>query len=181
MRSRRITATVAVVVGVLLTGGFGFLATPTASAHSQVVSSDPEDGSTVQTAPQQVTITFNEPLQETFAVLTVVGPDGNFWQDGEAIVDGPRLSVALRELGPAGTYTLNYRVTSADGHPVDGQRTFELTTAGSGTPGPVADSAADESDGGPPLWPFIVGAVVLLVGGLGVVLLMSRRSGPRSS
>ena len=77
-------------------------------------------------------LTFNEPMQEQFAVLTVVGPDGNFWQDGKATVDGPRLSVVLRPLGPVGTYTVNYRITSADGHPVEGQRRFTLTVAGTG-------------------------------------------------
>ena len=37
-------------------------------------------------------------------------------------------------LGPVGVYQVNYRVTSADGHPVTGQRTFRLTVAGTGTP-----------------------------------------------
>ncbi len=175
--SRMITTAVAVVAGVLCSALFGVVTAPEAHAHSQVVSSDPDDGARVESSPARATVTFNEPLQEAFAVLTVVGPDGNYWQDGDAVVDGPRLSVGLREPGPTGTYTLNYRVTSADGHPVDGQRSFELTVAGSGTPGPVADTAADSGDDGPPLWPFIVVAVLVLVGGLGVVVVLSRRSG----
>ncbi|MDY6808263.1 MAG: copper resistance protein CopC [Actinomycetota bacterium] len=178
-RDRRlIPATLVLMMGVLL---MGTVLAPMAAAHSQAVSSDPDDGATVRSGPQRVTVTFNEPLQESFAVLTVVGPDGRYWQEGDPTVTGSELSVALRELGPAGTYTLNYRVTSADGHPVEGQRSFDLTVAGSGAPGPVADTAADSDDGGLPLWPFIVVAVVVLVGGLGVVLLLSRRSGRRSS
>jgi copper resistance protein C len=180
MRDRRRFSTLLVLIGVLLTGLIGTWSAPVASAHSRVVSSDPADGATVASGPAQVTITFNEPLQESFAVLTVVGPDGHYWQDGNAIVDGPRLSAALRELGPAGTYTMNYRVTSADGHPVEGRRSFELTTAGSGTPGELADTASSSDDDGPPLWPFIVGGIVVLVGGLGVVFWLTRRSGTSS-
>ncbi|AZG45665.1 Copper transport protein YcnJ [Gordonia insulae] len=182
MRGRRSWRTVvAVVVGMLLTGVIGAVAAPIASAHSRVESSDPADGATVQTGPQQVSITFNEPLQESFAVLTVVGPDDHYWQDGTATVTGPRLSVPLRELGPAGTYTLNYRVTSADGHPVEGKRTFELATAGTGTPGPAVENTASGGGDGLPLWPFIVGAIVVLAGGLGVVLWLTRRTDKRSS
>ncbi|MFW0785493.1 copper resistance CopC family protein [Gordonia sp. CPCC 206044] len=167
----------AIVGGLLLTGLIGGWLAPIASAHSRVVASDPDNGATVQTGPQRVTITFNEPLQESFAVLTVVGPDDHYWQDGEAQVDGPRLSVALRDLGPTGTYTVNYRVTSADGHPVEGRRTFDLATAGTGTPGPAVEASSGGDGSGPPLWPFIVLAVVVLAGGLGVVLWLTRRPG----
>ena len=180
MRDRRRSSALLLVVGVLLTGLIGTWAAPTASAHSRVVSSAPSDGSSVQTGPDRVTITFNEPLQESFAVLTVVGPDGNYWQDGTAAVDGPRLSVALRELGPAGTYTMNYRVTSADGHPVEGRRTFDLATAGNGTPGEQAETSSGGDNDGPPLWPFILGGIVVLAGGLGVVFWLTRRSGSSS-
>ena len=47
------------------------------------------------------------------------------------------LSVGVRPLGPSGKYTVNYRVTSADGHVVSGSWPFHLTTAGTGKPGPV--------------------------------------------
>src|SRR5690606_17811678 len=74
------------------------------------------------------------------------------------------LSVAVRPLGPAGTYTVNYRVTSADGHVVSGSWSFELTVAGSGTPGAAASSPA-QSDGGIVVWPFVLVAVALIGGG----------------
>ena len=132
-----------------------------AAAHSVVTSSNPANGSSVAVGPDQVTITFNEPLQSSFATLTVVGPDGNLWSKGDPTVAGPhgqrRRSVTL---GPTGEYTIAYRVTSADGHPVSGTRTFTLTEQGSGTPGAKpggdkADAEGGDSDG-LPLWPFIV-------------------------
>ena len=80
------------------------------------------------------------------AVLNVVGPDGHYWQRGEPVVRGPQISVAVGELGPVGTYTVNYRVTSADGHPISGTAAFTLTQEGSGTPGAAADASAGSED-----------------------------------
>lgn len=146
-----------------------------ASAHSKLESSVPDNGAKVDAGPAKVSLTFNEALQESFAVLTVVGPDDHYWQNGDPVIKGATISVALRTLGPAGTYKVNYRVTSADGHPVEGQRTFELTAAGTGTPGAAVTDEQPESSG-IPLWPFIVGAIVILGGGLAFVLRPRRKA-----
>ena len=105
------------------------------------MSSEPADNAVLTAGPDQVSATFNERLQTTFAAMAVVGPDGNLWSTGEPTVQGAVVSVGLRPLGPAGTYTVNYRVTSADGHVVSGSWSFRLTVPGTGTPGPAA--AAD--------------------------------------
>ncbi|MCX5045101.1 copper resistance protein CopC [Aldersonia sp. NBC_00410] len=142
----------------------------TAVAHSVPVASDPANGARVDSGPEQVSVTFNEALQESYAALTVTGPDGNQWSHGDPVVKGATISVGLGELGPVGDYTIAYRVTSADGHPVSGTRTFTLTEAGDGTPTSTTAAQSDESDGGVPIWPFVVVAVVLFVGGLAFVL-----------
>ena len=106
------------------------LATPgvaPASAHTALVSSDPPADTTLTAAPTRVTATFNEELQTAFAAMTVVGPDGNLWSAGEPEVHGAVADVAVRPLGPSGTYTVNYRVTSADGHVVSGSWSFTVT------------------------------------------------------
>ena len=69
--------------------------------------------------------------------MTVVGPDGNLWSTGDPQVQGAVIAVGVRPLGPAGTYTVNYRVTSADGHPVSGSWSFRLTVAADRHAGPV--------------------------------------------
>jgi hypothetical protein len=94
--------------------------------------------------------------------MTVVGPDGNLWSTGETSVQGAVVSVGLRPLGPAGAYTVNYRVTSADGHVVSGSWSFRLTVPGTGTPGPAP--GAGSSPGAIPVWPFVLAAVVLVAG-----------------
>ncbi|WP_068164229.1 copper resistance CopC family protein [Rhodococcus phenolicus] len=162
---------VALVAALLPTAG-------PASAHAVVLASNPEDGAQIARAPEQVTVTFNEAMQQQFAALTVVGPDGNLWSHGDPVVDGATVGVDVGELGPAGEYTIAFRVTSADGHPVSGTRTFTLTQDGSGTPGaPAAGTKADSpetpaatsadgDDGGAAVWWFVVAAVVVVAGGL---------------
>ena len=72
------------------------------------------------------------------------------------------ISVDVLPLGPAGTYTVNYRVTSADGHVVSGSWPFHLTTAGTGRPGPPA--AGPGKPERIPVWPFLAAAAVLAAG-----------------
>jgi hypothetical protein len=134
-----------------------------AFAHATRVSAEPADNAVLTTGPDRVRATFNEALQTTFAAMTVVGPDGNVWSIGEPTVQGAVVGIGLRPLGPAGTYTVNYRVTSADGHVVSGSWSFRLTVPGTGTPGPAA--AATDAGGDIPVWPFVVVAGVLVAAG----------------
>ena len=134
-----------------------------ASAHATRVSSQPADNAVLTAGPDQVSATFNEQLQTTFAAMAVVGPDGNLWSTGQPTVQGAVVSVGMRPLGPAGTYTVNYRVTSADGHVVSGSWSFRLTVPGTGTPGPAP--AATDAGGDVPIWPFVVVAVALVAAG----------------
>jgi hypothetical protein len=85
------------------------------------------------------------------------------WSAGEPTVQGASVGIGLRALGPAGNYTVNYRVTSADGHVVSGSWSFRLTVPGTGTPGPGA--AATGSSGNIPVWPFVVVATALVAAG----------------
>lgn len=157
------TAILRLGVALLLAVTAAFAAPAVASAHAVRIATDPADGAALDAGPQRVSATFNEALQSTFAAMTVVGPDGNLWSNGDPQVDGAVLRTALRPLGPVGTYTVNYRVTSADGHPVSGSWSFRLTRPGSGTPGPPATAPAAER--GLPVWPFLAGAVVLIAAG----------------
>jgi copper resistance protein C len=134
-----------------------------AAAHATRVATDPVENAELTQSPQKVSATFNEALQHEFAAMTVVGPDGNLWSTGEPQVNGAIASVGVRPLGPSGTYTVNYRVTSADGHVVSGSWSFRLAVAGTGTPGPSASTAGPSSDG-IPVWPFFLAAGVIVAG-----------------
>ena len=141
-----------------------------ASAHAVRVAAEPADNAALATGPDRVSATFNERLQTTFAAMTVVGPDGNVWSTGDPTVQGAVVGIGLRPLGPAGTYTVNYRVTSADGHVVSGSWSFRLTLPGTGTPGPAA---ASDTGAGIPVWPFVVAALALV--GAGALWAVRRR------
>lgn len=130
-----------------------------ASAHAVRVATDPAENAALSTGPSRVSATFNERLQPAFAAMNVLGPDGRVWSTGEPLVQGAVVSIGVRPLGPSGNYTVNYRVTSADGHVVSGSWTFRLTVPGTGEPGPSPYSA-DTSNDAAPIWPFVAGAVL---------------------
>lgn len=153
-------------------GGAGF-----AAAHAVKIASDPAENAELTASPATVSATFNEAMQPEFATMTVVGPDGNLWSTGDPQVNGAVISVGLRPLGPAGTYTVNYRATSADGHVVSGSWPFRLVAGGTGTPGPPVANAPSEQPADAdsvPVWPFYVGAV-LIVGAAAVWAVRRRR------
>ena len=108
-----------------------------ASAHATRIATDPVENTELTEAPAKVSAVFNEALQPEFAAMTVVGPDGNLWSTGDPQVHGAVISVGVRPLGPAGTYTVNYRVTSADGHAVSGSWSFSAHRGGHGHSGSV--------------------------------------------
>ncbi len=139
---------------------------PVAAAHAARIATDPADNAALPRGPHRVSATFSEQLQAEFAAMTVVGPDGNLWSSGDPQVQGAVIAVGVRPLGPVGTYTVNYRVTSADGHPVSGSWSFRLTVAATGTPGPAARPADSGGDGAIPVWPFLVAGALIIGGGI---------------
>ncbi|QUG99457.1 copper resistance protein CopC [Saccharopolyspora erythraea] len=173
---RRLIAVAALSLTALL-GGAG-----TALAHNVLIGSDPTEGAQLEVGPQQVRLTFDQPVRagEGYNTVNVVGPDGTYWTDGAVQVDGTSVTAPVRQLGPAGTYTIGYRILSADGHPVPGKVTFTLTKPGGGTPAqpPQAQQEQQSADsGGMPVWPWVLGAVVLVGVGLTLALRMGRPTG----
>ncbi|GAA0929724.1 copper resistance CopC family protein [Pseudonocardia zijingensis] len=181
----------ALAVGLLAALALLLGATP-ALAHSRLESSDPADGASLDSAPERITLTFNEDPTPGFSEVTVVGPDQVEYQSGDVTIEGSSVRVGVQPLGPAGTYRIGYRVVSADGHPIVGEVAFTLTAPGPGaaapstepapqaqaTPAPAAAAPSAGSDGGgdggAPVWPWIVGAVVLVGGGVTAALRLGR-------
>lgn len=110
-----------------------------ASAHATLVGSNPEDGASIDSEPTTVTLTFNEDVS-TPAQLQVTAPDGTTLAEKDATVDGTKVTQSIRNAGLAGTYTIAYRVVSADGHPVSGELTYDVTS------GKQVDEAASHDD-----------------------------------
>jgi methionine-rich copper-binding protein CopC len=153
---------------------------PLAMAHNELLGTDPSDGAQLATTPVRVILTFDLPAQHGFSTVVVTGPDGHQWQAGPATEQGTVVMAPIRPLGPAGKYTVAWRIVSADGHPVHGTFQFTLTTPGVGTaPAPPLDTgratpATGTRSGGAAVWPWLAGVGALLVAGVVLALRASR-------
>jgi copper resistance protein C len=146
--------------------------------HNQLLSTNPPDHAYVAAGPARVSLTFDLPAQRGLSTIIVTGPDGHQWQAGPATEQAATVTAPLRPLGPAGNYTVAWRIISADGHPVRGTFQFTLTTPGTGTPATDrASSTGDPASPGTPMWPWLAGAgaVVIAAGMLALRAKHTRR------
>jgi copper transport protein len=110
---------------------FGLLAgTGPASAHAVLISTDPVAGVVVAAAPATVSLTFGEPVVVAAGGVRVFGPDGAEVDNGHAAALGRSTTVGVGlvrgDRQPQGTFTVSWRVISADSHPVAGAFTFSV-------------------------------------------------------
>lgn len=112
---------------------------PLAHAHAQLQKSDPIAEAVVATLPDQVTLSFSEPVAPL--VLRWLLPDGREVA-AEAEVRGDELVVTPVD-GGTGSYLLNWRGASTDGHPVAGALIFAVGAPSNSAiaPEPEAGSA----------------------------------------
>ncbi|WP_454850574.1 copper resistance CopC family protein [Promicromonospora soli] len=111
-----------------------------ASAHDQLLSSDPEDGATLDAPPASISLTFSASPLDTGIEIAVVGPDGAT-QGRDIQVDDEVVTAQLDEGLPPGEYAVAWHVVSSDGHPIDGE--FTYVVEGSAEP---TDAATDEPE-----------------------------------
>ncbi|MFC9506638.1 copper resistance protein CopC [Streptomyces sp. NPDC057002] len=106
-----------------------FLSGAPASAHAALRTTTPDDGSVVKQGPRSVTLTFTESVGLLDDSFRVFGPDQRRVHTGEAThADGrsDTARVGLPEKLAQGTYTVAWRVVSADSHPVSGAFSFSV-------------------------------------------------------
>jgi copper transport protein len=173
---RGAAAVVVVLLGALLAVG----AAVPASAHAMLERTSPGADSVVAHAPDHVDVTFSEAVTLVPGAVRVY--DGALREvDAGAAShpDGDPTSAAV-PLAPgltAGTYTVTWRVVSADSHPVSGGFRFSI-----GHPGPsAAPPPAPDAGGGAAgvllaVARFVEFAGLALLGGA-VVLVALRRAG----
>ena len=122
-----------------------FLVAP-ASAHTALVSSNPEAGAVLTEAPSEIRLKFNENL------LLVSDKNPNkielFDSSGAVVsgvtsVSGPEVFATLNEELASGNYRVSYRVVSGDGHPIEGEYEFTVDT-GDVTAMPISEPEAED-------------------------------------
>ena len=136
-----------VALGVLIVGLMLLPVVP-ASAHATLVQSTPGDGLVVPAGPKQVELHYDQPVGTSAGSVKVLSPDGARVDTGQITQADGGTSVRdeLQPNLPPGTYTILWRVLSADTHTVFGASTFSVKTA-SATTGAAA-AAADQATAG---------------------------------
>lgn len=124
-----------------IAGAVVFAARP-AFAHAVLEQSNPADGAVVATAPTQVTLDFGEPVGVEAGAVRVFDDRLHRVDDGRPTAAGSQVRVALKSGLRPGTYTVTWRVISADSHPVAGGFTFSI-----GHPSSVAGTVQSEAHG----------------------------------
>lgn len=95
-----------------------------ASAHADLVSTDPVDGSVLERAPDSITLSFNSKVLDSMAELAVSNSAGELIPGIVAeTVKTTATAVWPMDL-PGDTYEVAYRIVSEDGHPVTGSFSF---------------------------------------------------------
>ncbi|WP_165310986.1 copper resistance CopC family protein [Microbacterium protaetiae] len=154
-----------------------------ASAHDQLLSTDPQDGATVATLPDVVTLTFSDIVQDAGAEanqIKVMDAACNVIDDG-ALTIADNVVTQPVSGSATGPITVLWRVVSRDGHPVSGEFSFtvgDTQAAASPTSTCAGDDAATVAPiaSTPSPLPWIIGGVILLAVVVGVIALLVTRS-----
>jgi len=200
---RRLSAPFALAATLLAAFVLLFAWPQPAAAHDALIESSPAADSTVDTLPEELTLTFSAALITGDGSTEVVVTDasGDEVADGPATVDGAKVTQPLVAEADAGEYHVLWKVVSSDGHPTSGEFGFTVSTSTltgsepSETPSaeqtvapapdetqtavPADDPNMESEASFSPGW-IIAGAAVLLIVVVVLVLLLRRR-GPADS
>jgi copper transport protein len=141
--------------------------TGVASAHADLLSSDPAEGSTVQTAPTQLVLNYSEEPDPQLSQVELLNGSGATVDTGSPSLQGQKtLVVPITGDMPDGVYTVSWSAVSVD----DGHTTTDSFSFGVGvkaTTGPAAGAPAPTASG-----PTVLGIAgkALLYAGLMLVV-----------
>jgi copper transport protein len=179
-RSRRVRRCALVA----LAASVAALATPAgAHAHARLLTTEPANDAVLETSPGQVRLRFSEPVETAFGAVRVYDAQARRVDAGEVErTRGNEVAVGLDDRLPRGTYTVTWRVVSADAHPVSGAFVFHVGAPGA-NPGGIAAQVEDGKGQPAVTWVFALVrglgfALILLVAGGSVLLAFVLRDAP---
>lgn len=159
---------------------------PPVAAHTALEQSDPSSGQQLAAAPERVRLVFTGAVDERLARVALSSAGGSPVELPVSVDDVVLVAQVPRgSSGASGAWRIDFRVVSADGHPVAGTVPFFVTAvapppaaSGASLP-PAAPSSAAAAptdvtarpeaavdDAGALPWAGAAGAVLLLGGGL---------------
>lgn len=148
----------------LAAAAFAVFAVAPVAAHTDLESSTPANGATLQKVPEQVTLTFGEDLLAGGDRIVAKDDMGVQINLGPTQVKGPQLSATWPATADGGTYTVSYRAVAADGHPLEGRIRFTIVTESAApvaSPTPVAAQTTEPEQSATNPW-IIAGPVLLI-------------------
>ncbi|WP_083933562.1 copper resistance CopC/CopD family protein [Kribbella catacumbae] len=174
----RVAVRVAVVACVVPLVLFG-TALP-ARAHPTLLSTTPEAGYSVSSAPDQVTMVFDEAVSVEARGVRIENDHGEQVSTDEVVSEqgGRRLVVRVLDDLQAGRYVVRWRVTAQDGDVVDADFDFAVATDPSSLRGRETASTAAFPVVSILRWLFFLGLVGLLGGLVGERI--ARRTAPEA-
>lgn len=137
----------ATLAGLLLTL---VTATP-AFGHAILLSAEPAIDIVQETSPERVVLQFNEPVEIAFGAVRVFDAAANRVDQGRTRYASGRADQILIDVTAPlaeGTYTVTWRVISADSHPVQGAFIFHVGAPGAQARGIAQELLAGEAGAG---------------------------------
>lgn len=173
MRRARALAAVALAACLMV-----MVAAP-ASAHATLLQVTPSDTSVVTSSPEEVTLRYDQPVNVSTGAVKVLAPDGSRVDSGAVTQreQGRLVASILRAHLAKGTYTILWRVVSADTHTIFGASTFSVGQASA--TGAASAAAAEQASTGQKAKNLLDASrlvlylgVMVLVGGVGFLLVV---------
>ncbi len=113
----------------VLSLGFVICYSTSIFAHAVMVKSMPEKDSEIVTSPEQIDVWFNEDVRGQHKALAVINSSGKRMDNRDIeqeTFDRSHIYVTAPSPLPPDTYTVRYRVISADTHVVTGRYKFKV-------------------------------------------------------
>ena len=126
------------------------LMAPTGSAHADLQVSTPEDGESLEVAPEEIRLTFSEELFEELVEISILDAAGDLYSTikvEQTPPPGTDVIFPWPPQTPPGEYSIAYRVVSADGHPVTGTISFSYAAT---TPEPSSSDSTPSAQSSTP-------------------------------
>jgi hypothetical protein len=96
-----------------------------AQAHAFLDHAEPRVGSTVPTAPRELSLSFTQELEAAFSTVEVRDANGTRVDQGKARISASVMRVGLKALSP-GTYKVHWHALSVDTHTTEGSFSFQV-------------------------------------------------------
>ena len=156
-----------------------------ALAHARPVETYPTDGGTLVESPEQVQILFNEPIEDEFNPVEVYDQAGDRVDEDNARVSPNDARLLVADIGKLseGSYTVEWRVTSADAHPISGAYEFvvDISAAdndmGLGDPIEPIERSVEKEEAGPARGTILAVLLLVTLIAVGVATLRRRKAG----